>query len=90
MLLAVLSSPGQVDDPLAGLSGLSGPGGLSGLSAPGGPVQSQDPLAGLIEASASLRRSASEFEQQPAPTPRTPQRQMNGESTEMLTRGVLL
>lgn len=24
------------------------------------------------------------------PTPRTPQRQMNGESTEMLTRGVLL
>ena len=73
MLLAVLSSPGQVDDPLAGLSGLSGPGGLSGLSAPGGPVQSHDPLAGLIEASASLRRSASAFEQQPAPAPRTPQ-----------------
>ena len=24
------------------------------------------------------------------PTPRTPQRQMNGESTEMLTRGALL
>ena len=73
MLLAVLSSPSQVDDPLSGLAGLSAPDGLAGLSAPGGPVQSHDPLAGLIEASASLRRSASEFEQQPAPAPRTPQ-----------------
>ena len=50
MLLAVLSSPSQVDDPLSGLAGLSAPDGLAGLSAPGGPVQSHDPLAGLIEA----------------------------------------